>query len=176
MIEDRSITLLRAAEQLLEAQNSSGMVLNLLTETVFYDGTNCDGYCLLNDISVYLDEVQPGRKEGKSMNDSIIKREDGVIFRPGDFVRHFKWETLSEEEKRSNFYVYVVAGLSRHTETGEYLVIYKPLYNCTGLDADFAARPLSMFLSEVDHEKYPDIKQKYRFERWCDCVGEKKEV
>ena len=63
MIEDRAITLLRAAEQLLEAQNSSGVVLNLLTETVFYDGTNCDGYCLLNDISVYLDDVQPGEQE-----------------------------------------------------------------------------------------------------------------
>lgn len=110
------------------------------------------------------------------MNDGIIEREDGVIFRPGDYVRHFKWETLSEEEKKSKFYVYVVCGLSRHTETGEYLVIYKPLYVCEALgDAGLAARPISMFLSEVDHEKYPDIKQKYRFEKWWDCVDEKKE-
>ena len=96
-------------------------------------------------------------------------------FEIGDIVQHFKRETLTKEqlEEVPNWYLYEIIGVSKHTETGEVLMIYKPLYEADCIkDADYAARPLEMFMSEVDHEKYPDIKQKYRFELVNDKLEE----
>ena len=78
------------------------------------------------------------------------------IFEPGTIVRHFKRELESE----GNMYLYEIVGLAHHSETGETLMVYKALYG----EGKMCARPIEMFMSEVDHEKYPDIKQKYRFE------------
>ena len=54
MNDDRAITLLKAAYHLLNKQKESFYVLDLLCETVFYDGEDCDGYCLIDDIEDYL--------------------------------------------------------------------------------------------------------------------------
>lgn len=56
---------------------------------------------------------------------------------------------------------YVVIDLAVHSESAEPLVIYKSV----GDDDYTWARPLTMFLSPVDKNKYPDIKQELRFEK-----------
>lgn len=76
----------------------------------------------------------------------------------GDIVRHFKREWVSAETSE---YLYKVLAFAQHTETGEKLVIYQALYS----PFKVCARPYAMFMSEVDREKYPDIKQQYRFEK-----------
>ncbi|MBP5609552.1 MAG: DUF1653 domain-containing protein [Lachnospiraceae bacterium] len=85
-------------------------------------------------------------------------------FHPGDIVKHFKRELLSEEESSTNKYLYQIIGTAEHTETGEELMLYQALYG----DFRIYARPYEMFMEKVDREKYPDTRQEYRFEKWED--------
>ena len=66
----------------------------------------------------------------------------------GRVYRHFKGK------------LYLVLDLAQHSETGEQYVVYKALYG----DCKTYVRPYLMFASKVDYEKYPDVKQEFRFE------------
>mgnify|MGYP003192581840 CR=1 FL=1 len=86
---------------------------------------------------------------------------NGRTFKTGNIVRHFKRETLQDPGTK---YMYAILGFAKHTETGEILVLYQALYEDTEMHVnyDVFARPAEMFFSEVDRNKYPDIRQKFR--------------
>ena len=78
--------------------------------------------------------------------------------KPGQKYRHFKG------------YIATVITVAKHTESQEDLVVYE--CDSSNVEERFKtsheniiyARPIEMFFSKVDHDKYPDVKQKYRFE------------
>lgn len=80
-------------------------------------------------------------------------------FEPFDIVKHFKRETI--DDPSSLYYYYKIVGNGFYTETNQLVMIYEALY----WPRQMYVRPYDMFMGQVDKEKYPEIKQKYRFEK-----------
>lgn len=68
------------------------------------------------------------------------------LINKGDKFRHFKGMIVT------------IMCLAKDSETLEDMVVYEH-------DGEIWVRPYSMFISKVDHEKYPDVLQEYRFEK-----------
>lgn len=98
-----------------------------------------------------------------------IKQDASLVplsqrFEPGTIIKHFKRELVNNNGTE---YLYLYIGQVRHTETDEDLALYSALYTdkSRGVKAgDLFARPSHLFFGIVDKEKYPNIKQFYRFE------------
>lgn len=93
-----------------------------------------------------------GRYEERRMLDRMTSQVTAEVYKErmvGKRYRHFKGG------------VYVVSDVAVHSETGECMVIYKSFDKPSLV----WARPLTMFLSEVDRKKYPNVKQELRFEQ-----------
>lgn len=80
--------------------------------------------------------------------------------RPQEMYRHFKGN------------LYQIRCLAKHSETRELMVVYQAMYGTF----EIFVRPLSMFMEEVDREKYPEAKQRYRFELLQDMEDEEPAV
>lgn len=82
----------------------------------------------------------------------------------GDIVRHFKRENINHSDIENGSLQYLYEVLSTNgfdTETEGRVVVYKALYG----EHTIFVRPYDDFMSEVNHEKYPHISQKYKFEQ-----------
>ncbi len=79
-------------------------------------------------------------------------------FASGDIIQHFKRETVDQNSMQ---YLYEYIGVAMHSETRDKMIVCRALYG----EKELFVRPYEMFMDEVDHEKHPEIRQKYRFEK-----------
>ena len=124
------------------------------TEGIWYGGVHIKGKTGV-PIALDMDESVEVGNEPEPLEEEVDLERDIQV---GDIVQHFKRQWV---DQKTSEYLYKVLAVAQHTENGEKLVIYQALYS----PFKTCARPYAMFMSETDHEKYPEAKQKYRFEK-----------
>lgn len=84
-------------------------------------------------------------------------------FKIGDIVKHFKRELVKLRYNNTdpNMHLYIILGEAIDPFTEKSMVIYKALYG----NHTIYVRPVDEFESEIDDIRYPNIKQKYIFEK-----------
>ena len=106
---------------------------------------------ILKDLSDRFSYDGPNAKE---------LREGAGRVKVGNTVKHFKYETASDEDKKNRKYIYQVLDFATDTHTGRPVVLYMAVNRVKTI----YKRDYEEFISTVDREKYPNVKQEYRFE------------
>ena len=124
-----------------------------------------------NELYKHFDKISLGYKENeiadpKDMEKYYSKEEEKKYGVLGIEIKKDEGENSMRKIKMNTIYrhfkgdLYLVKDIAIHSETDEKLILYRALYD----DCKLYAKPYDMFAEEVDHKKYPDVKQKYRFE------------
>ncbi len=96
---ERAKILLKATKDLLDKQDNSHYVLNLLSETVFYYGSECDGDCLKDDIGYFLDQLEEQEKLNRLL-DKVEKRYERIPRREAiERIKIFLEECAEKEDE-----------------------------------------------------------------------------
>lgn len=103
---------------------------------------------LVKELSKKLKENNYDLTQLSDEENELFCRVGEIRRHESKLVRHFKGKC------------YLILYTVEHTETEEELVIYKAMYG----DYKKYARPIDMFISKVDKNKYPEADQEYRFE------------